>query len=129
MAINLGAVTMTTAGRQILLAEDDRAVREAVSDVLRDEGYVVTLATDGKDALERLRTQPLPELLLLDLMMPVMTGWQLLQVLQADPLLRSLPVLVFSAAAKTNAVPGAKEVLSKPLRLTSLLAAIERNLP
>lgn len=115
-------------GKQILVVEDDKAVREVLTDVLSAESYSVVQARHGQEALELLQRGVNPHLLLLDLMMPVMTGWQLLEALQGDSRFHTIPVVVFSAAAQGLDVKGACEVLEKPLNLDTLLDAIGRNI-
>lgn len=102
--------------------DDDDAIREVLAEVLRDEGYEVTSASNGEQALDELRRHRHPDLLLLDLMMPVMSGWELLELLQARSDLSQIPVVVVSAM---NA-PGACEHLAKPIDLDRLLATVRR---
>jgi CheY-like chemotaxis protein len=87
--------------KSILVVEDDQDIRESFKDFLEGEGYHVLLASNGKDALELLRSEKIyPGLVLLDLMMPVMDGKTFLQELEKDPTLRKLPVVVCTAAAE-----------------------------
>jgi CheY-like chemotaxis protein len=111
----------------IVLAEDDVDVRETVSYLLEERGFDVVQTANGKECLEQLRTCD-PGLVLLDLMMPVMSGWQVLDALREDPRLAALPVVVISAVASLTAVPmGATTLLKKPISMESLLRAIEDN--
>src|SRR5262249_76625 len=74
-----GASTVTTEGqgdKSILVVEDDDAARNALATILGAAGFRVAVAANGQDALGVLRTAPHPDLILLDLMMPVMDGWQ-----------------------------------------------------
>jgi len=105
----------------VLVVDDDQAIREVIAEVLRDEGYEVVCAENGEQALRELQRDP-PNLVLLDLMMPVMSGWELLEHLQASGELSRIPVVVVSAM---NA-PGAHEHLAKPIDLDSLLATVQR---
>jgi CheY-like chemotaxis protein len=83
----------------ILLVEDDDGIRQMVRDVLSDEGYAVEVAVEGQAALTYLQAcRQLPQLILLDLVMPGMDGVQFLQMHQNDPRLADVPVLLFSAA-------------------------------
>ena len=107
-------------GRHVLLAEDDDALRDVTAEVLRDAGYAVATARDGVETLAALRADP-PDLLLLDLMMPNLDGWQVHAAMQADPALASIPVCVLSAVS--NAPPVAR-VLRKPVSLATLLHAV-----
>jgi CheY-like chemotaxis protein len=82
----------------ILLVEDDDDVREDLSELLRGEGYPVATASNGKDALAQLEAGCRPRLIILDLMMPVMDGWQLRAALLRHREWSQIPVLVFSGA-------------------------------
>jgi CheY-like chemotaxis protein len=110
--------------RTILVVDDDTDVRAAIGKVLEDEGYAVLQAENGARALDLLKAGPAPDLALVDLMMPVMSGWQFLDALRADPARAAMPVVVATALAE-RAPPGAP-VLMKPIRLEALLAAVER---
>ena len=116
-------------GRRILIVEDDADLREALSDVLRDEGYEVTSAADGQEALDRLRREARPSLILLDLTMPVMSGWQFRAEQSRDPDLSEIPVVVLSAGehlAEQMIAIGIDEFVHKPIELDHLLKKIER---
>jgi CheY-like chemotaxis protein len=113
-----------------MVVDDDYEVREMLSMSLRDEGYVVTTAENGERALHWLRqTHALPRVILLDLMMPVMTGWEFRVEQQSDPRLASIPVVMLSARPslqhETYAI-SADDFLQKPINVDSLLALIER---
>jgi CheY-like chemotaxis protein len=115
--------------RHILVVEDDHAIREVVTEILEYEGFVVTSASNGADALERLAGPgERPGLILLDLMMPVMDGWAFRQAQAGRPELASIPVVVFSAIAGQDARAdnlSAAAVLAKPFELQRLLDAVE----
>ena len=82
----------------VLVVDDDDGVRSELRDVLESEKYVVLESRDGKEALETLRsgTAPVIRLIVLDLVMPCMSGWELVDLLRRDPTLRQIPVLVMS---------------------------------
>jgi len=84
--------------RLVLVIEDDEATREAVTLLLTSEGCDVLTAANGRAALEVLRNGARPDLIVLDLMMPVMDGWQFRAEQKRDPALSKIPVLVISAA-------------------------------
>jgi CheY-like chemotaxis protein len=113
----------------ILIVDDDVDIRETIRDVLEDEGYRVIVASDGANALGLLRRGVVPRLILLDLMMPVMNGWEFREELQRDPALSAIPIVVLtgdgSAAAKAEALHAASYV-RKPVDLEPLLACIAR---
>jgi signal transduction histidine kinase len=114
---------------QILLVEDDRSIRNALQGILEDEGYAVTTAENGRQALERLRASAAPNLIVLDLRMPVMDGWEFRAAQKSDPGLARIPVLAVSAdgSAKAAAID-AQAYLRKPLSTDALLNAIGRIL-
>ncbi len=114
----------------ILVVDDDAAIREALAEVLEDEGYQVRSAANGREALQVLRASAAaPAVILLDLMMPVMSGWDFRVAQQQDAALAGIPVVVLSAdrdvAAKAAAVR-AQGYLPKPVSLDSLLDAVSR---
>jgi CheY-like chemotaxis protein len=85
---------------RILIVDDDADAGEAMSEVLKHEGFEVSLASNGERALAALRSaEALPAVILLDLMMPVMNGWQFRQAQLKDPYLASVPVIVLTAAS------------------------------
>ena len=115
--------------RELLLVEDDRAIRDTLRELLEDEGYRVQWAGNGRDALAQLRAGLPPRLILLDLMMPVMNGWEFREAQRSDPALARIPVIVLSAddplAEKVSGMDVAGW-LSKPFQLSVLLDAILR---
>ncbi len=110
----------------ILIVEDDRAIREPLSVLLRGEGYRVSLAENGQEALRKLRTEPSPDIIVLDLRMPVMDGWEFRAIQQQDPVLGLIPVVAISADGSAQAVTmSADAYLRKPLDPGDLLQTIE----
>jgi CheY-like chemotaxis protein len=114
---------------RILVVDDDRAIREALTGILEQEGYEVAAASNGQAALERLRAGPAPALLIVDLLMPVLSGWELCCAMSRDPRWADLPVVIVSA---TDEIPGplpgpAIQVLAKPIPFDRLLAEVERH--
>jgi CheY-like chemotaxis protein len=105
----------------VLLVEDDHDLRTALAEVLDDEGYDVWQAENGREALEALRARP-ASVVLLDLMMPVMSGWEFLAALRRDPGFHRVRVVVVTASL--DPPPGAYAYLSKPFELRELLAVI-----
>lgn len=115
----------------ILVVEDDPDLRESLCDVLRDEGYAAASAGDGQAALAWLREHPTPRLILLDLMMPVMSGPELGEHLARDPRLREVPIVVLSAldsGRQKGGVRGALGYLKKPIDPEDLIATLSRLL-
>ncbi len=116
---------MSRTVKSILVVEDDRAIRETVVDLLKDEGFSsVTAVRHGKEALHYLEsTKTLPSLILLDLMMPVMDGESFLRAMQAHPSaeLRAVPVIVLTASRRRTELPGCVTWLDKPIDIERLL--------
>jgi CheY-like chemotaxis protein len=112
--------------RQVLLVEDDIDVREAVADTLEEAGYHVHPARNGQEALALLRGGSLrPCLILLDLMMPVMDGWQFREEQLRDPALAGIPVVALSAHGGIDAIDAAAH-LRKPVELHTLIDTVAR---
>jgi DNA-binding response OmpR family regulator len=117
-------------GRRILIVEDDEDLAPILAEALSDEGYRVETARNGLEGL-RLAERELPDLIILDLMMPVMDGWQFREEQLKTPALASIPVLLTTADG--HAVEKAKKLhtdgcLPKPLSLGRLLAEVARAL-
>lgn len=104
--------------------EDDQDVRASLGEFLKDEGYEVETATNGQEALQQLSRHK-PGLVLLDLMMPVMNGWEFLEKRNGDKELSSVPVLVLSAVPGKPYIPGALACLKKPIDLHRLMDFLE----
>lgn len=118
---------MGVKGRSILLVEDDAGIRESVVECLAAEGHAVMAAANGAEGLDWLRAGNRPDLVVLDLLMPVMNGTEFLEAVRSEPDLGALPVVLMTAAmpaaAESSATAG---YLTKPFELADLLAAVER---
>lgn len=113
----------------VLIVEDEFAIREALTEFLEEEGFVVAGAAHGQEALEYLDTMPLPALILLDLRMPRMNGAQFLEVRQSNPRLAAIPTILMSADSSGQyEVPAGSVVghLNKPVHLNDVLRLVER---
>jgi CheY-like chemotaxis protein len=111
------------AGRaNVLVVDDDEAIRDVVAEVLREEGYDVVCAQNGAQALRQLEGDGRTDLVLLDLMMPVMSGWEVLEEMQSNERLSRIPVVIVSAMS----APGVREHLAKPIDLDRLLDTVGR---
>jgi CheY-like chemotaxis protein len=114
----------------VLVVDDDADIRETILVILQRHGYQADVASDGQEAIERLRGEAsLPGLILLDLMMPRMGGAEFRMVQKVDPKLRHLPVVLLSADARMEERARELEVhgaIRKPIDLDELLAVIER---
>lgn len=110
---------------KVLVVEDEPDVREIMTELLEAEGYATEQAADGRKALALLRTEAEhPDLILLDLTMPVMSGWQFRAEQLADPELAPIPVVVMSAVDATGVDAFAK--LQKPFELDVLVRTVEQ---
>lgn len=127
------SIERTATGRRqptVLVVDDDHGIRTALAMVLEDEGLRCTTAANGAEALELLRSGVRPDLIILDLMMPVMSGFEFRAAQRADPALAAIPTVVLSAAGE----PSSRlrelgvEVFRKPPDLTQLLEIIDRHL-
>jgi two-component system, chemotaxis family, chemotaxis protein CheY len=117
-----------TQTRRVLLIEDDAAVLEATGEVLSDEGYVVLAAANGQEALSSVNGR-LPDVVLLDLMMPVMNGWQFVQEFRKLPGAGEIPLIVLSAGrdvVESAEALGAVDYLIKPFDISELLEKVAR---
>jgi CheY-like chemotaxis protein len=108
----------------ILLVEDDNDLAEVEECVLSEAGYQPVRAANGREALELLKTMKQPCVVLLDLMMPELNGWQFLEF-AGDKLLHTTPVVV-TTAGHFERPPLAKEMLRKPFPLDFLLETVDR---
>jgi CheY-like chemotaxis protein len=115
-------------GVPIFVVDDDPDLREVLGDLLTDEGWETHLFANGESALELLRGGARPGLILLDLMMPGMNGWQFREEQLRDAALRDIPVVVMTASTGFDASPlHASEILKKPVGIEQILEAVERN--
>jgi CheY-like chemotaxis protein len=124
---------MTRQPERILLVEDDRFLSKAAAVMLRRRGYAVVTANDGEEALQAVRSAP-PDLVLLDLIMPKMQGFEVLRALKSDAATRAIPVVVMSNLSQPEdrdrtLAAGANDYLVKAnLSLEALAATVERTL-
>jgi CheY-like chemotaxis protein len=115
---------------EILLVEDDDDIRETLADLLRSRGYAVTAVTNGRDAIEWLKSSAAPCLIILDLMLPIMDGWEFRAQQMSDPNLSAIPIIVLSGIpdAKQHAVNlRAVDYLPKPIDLDRLYKTVEQH--
>ena len=116
-------------GRTILLVDDDPLIRASLSDLLAAEGFDVETAEDGQAALERLSEIGDLSLILLDLGMPRMDGWEFLSRLDRGGNERRVPVVLLSGLAYIRDAPGVADFLAKPIRPDRLLECVRRFCP
>ncbi len=109
----------------VLIVEDDADLREMMAQLLTLEGYAAATAANGQEALEYLHSGRRPDVILLDLMMPVMDGWEFRRRQRGEEQLSELPVVVLSALDQGRARDiGANAVLKKPLDFDRLLELV-----
>lgn len=115
--------------RVVFVVEDDADIRDMIREILELEGYSVRTASDGAKALEQIRLGEAPRLILLDLMMPGMNGWEFRSAQLDDPRLAKIPVIVLSGDGTVAAKAGnmnAAGYLKKPVDLSTLLETVSR---
>ena len=110
----------------ILVVDDEMDILDAIADLLTHAGFTAVTATNGRDGLHRLAEMGRPCLILLDLMLPVMSGYEVLARLEADPVLCTIPIVVMTAARRPQP-PGARGLLWKPFGVKELFAAVEAH--
>lgn len=110
--------------KTVLVCDDETDLLSAVSGVLKDEGYEVVECADGKQALESLLAHR-PDLVLVDVMMPYMTGPELVDAVKGYPALAGLPIVLMSAVDDPKLKHGIAGFLKKPFPLRRLLSTVE----
>lgn len=113
----------TAAGRNrgvVFLAEDENELRESTRGFLEQEGFLVLDARSGGEALSRMRGISVPSVAVIDLVMPGMDGWELIETMRADANLSRIPIIVVSAQGRES-VKGADRVLRKPVTPSELV--------
>ena len=112
----------------ILVVEDDHDSRVLLRTLLEDEGYVVHTAANGRDAVEMLTSgRVAPDLLLVDLNMPVMDGWQLMAHVRRHPELSAIPIGIQTGDTESTLPDGVAFVLSKPVDVDALIAVVRHH--
>lgn len=112
---------------KILVIEDDYNIREVLRLALEFEGYEVVTAQNGKEGLEILENRSPPGLILLDLMMPIMNGWEFVNELKIRNIFNKIPIVVISAFSERAKTIDCTEFVLKPLDLETLLNSVHRN--
>jgi CheY-like chemotaxis protein len=114
--------------RHVLIIEDDSEIRACIAEALSYDGYTVAEAQNGLEGLRHARSRR-PDLIILDLMMPTMNGWQFRAAQKRDPTLADIPVIVTSAVAaeSTGNLSDVAARFAKPFDFATLLAAVERH--
>jgi DNA-binding response OmpR family regulator len=107
---------------RVLVVDDERDIRESLEEFLTDEGFDVEIAADGAEALTLLGGEPLPCVVILDLLMPVLSGTDLFEKMQHDERLSTIPVIV--STSDPSRAPSVSAILKKPINLDRLLDTV-----
>jgi CheY-like chemotaxis protein len=113
--------------KRILIVDDEFDIVDVLGDLLTAEGYEIVTAANGREGLSRLRDAPI-DLVLLDCMMPVVDGPEMLRLMQEDERLLHIPVVMMSAAEMRHRIQslGCSAFLKKPFDLNTLLDTVAR---
>ena len=123
---------MTNPPSPVLIIDDDDELRESLAEALSSEGYDVTVAANGREGLDRLaknlENNQLPSVVLLDLLMPVMNGWEFCTAVKGDPATAGIPIVGMSGAVSRDPESpyfiAVDDFLAKPINLPELLAKL-----
>src|SRR5689334_23294406 len=107
----------------LLIVEDEVAIRETLTEIVAKDGREIVTASDGQEALERLTEVPRPCLIVLDLMMPRMDGWEFLRRKSVDPSIANIPTIVLSGS---DGPAAAMHQLTKPVDVERFLALVNQ---
>ncbi len=121
------AFAQTNETPRLLVVEDDEGARAALGDILDLEGYDVALSANGAEALEYLHSEPLPDLIILDLQMPIMNGWQFRREQIKVAEFAAVPVIVITAFQSAGDID-VREIVFKPIDIQRLLVLIRQLL-
>jgi CheY-like chemotaxis protein len=122
-----GAGGRRTERRCVLVVDDDHDIRTCLGEALHDQGFVAVTAADGRDALEKISSRCRPDAIVLDLMMPVMNGFEFLDAVRHHAELNRIPVVVISATRGFDeSALGVAAFLPKPFDLGALVDVLER---
>lgn len=127
---DLSATSEAFKGRQVLLVDDDMRNLFAIMTVLEGQGMIVQTATNGREAIDKLEGQPNFDIVLMDMMMPEVDGYQAMREIRKDRRFQKLPIIALTARAMKGEredclAAGASDYLSKPLKVDQLLALIK----
>jgi CheY-like chemotaxis protein len=123
--------TGTAKGKTILIVEDDEVARQGLTTILQMEGYQTACAADGQEGIEYLKSNPLPDVILLDMLMGEHDGWEFLDKHQADPAWQGVPIILMTIGVTTREwaiAHGCCGFIPKPIHIPVLLTEIQRCL-
>lgn len=106
----------------VLVVDDELDIRESLKEILEDEGYAVLVAGDGRQALSVLRAGPRPCVVILDIIMPIMSGTEMYAAMQADAQLAEIPVII--STSDPSRAPSGVLIMRKPISVPRLLEAV-----
>lgn len=109
-------------GRTVLVVDDELDIRESLRDALKDEGYDVHLASNGREALDLLPRLPRPCAVILDIIMPIMNGAEAYRAIRSTPALADIPILI--STSDPSRAPAEAVVMKKPINLDRLLSQV-----
>jgi CheY-like chemotaxis protein len=110
---------------RILIVDDEPDIRDSLEEFFREEGYTVSTAADGADALESLKDAELPCVVILDLIMPVLSGNEVYEHMQRDPRLVNVPVII--TTSDPTRAPSGLMIMKKPMSLSRLLSTVRQH--
>ena len=113
--------------KKVLIVDDEREIRESLEELFQDEGYAVVSAGTGAEALDRLREGELPCAVILDLLLPVMSGQEVYREMQKEPKLTGIPVIVITS--DPSRAPSGLLIMKKPMNLERLLTTVRQHCP
>lgn len=119
--------TREPASHHIVLIDDDEAIRSSIEFVLEDRGYSVESYQDGSPAFDSLKAGTRACLILLDMMMPMMNGWEFLKAIEALPHLAGVPVVAITASVGPIEGVPVVQVLRKPFNIQALFDICDRH--
>lgn len=113
--------------KSILIIEDNKELQSSLKTILESEGYKIVTADNGKEGIELLRKIPTPCMILLDLMMPIMNGWEFVDIVSKDIILSNIPITVISAFGDTKGTPKTNDYIPKPIDLDALFRTVRKH--
>jgi two-component system, sensor histidine kinase and response regulator len=110
---------------KVLIVDDEADIRDSLQEFFQEEGYLVSTAANGADALDRLGEEDLPCVVILDILMPILDGNEVYQRMQRDPRLARVPVIV--STSDPSRAPSGVMIMKKPTNLSRLLQAVQQH--
>ena len=113
--------------KKVLIVDDEREIRESLEELFQDEGYLVSTAANGAEALTRLNEAQSPCVVILDLLMPILGGDEVYEEMQKAPRLRGIPVIIITS--DPSRAPNGLLIMKKPMNLDRLLQTVRQVCP